>query len=203
RASGDRPCTRNLGPALRVGSAGSLTRCYAGGSTMDWWRLSWWKRLAPSTPGRQGRIGPQLACEELPDRLSPSGVTPGLAAWPSLPAEAGPAAQRVEVSAAWAEPSAEASALQKYCDELARAQEVQLSFLPTLPDVPGYEFFAHYQPFGKVGGDYYDFLPLPGQRLAATLGDVAGKGVPAALVLARPSAAAPSCLLPGAGPAAA
>ncbi len=68
--------------------------------------------------------------------------------------------------------------------ELARA--VQLGFLPqTLPAVEGYEFYSHYSPAQKVGGDYYDFIPLPGGRVAIVVGDVAGKGVPAALLVAR------------------
>ena len=49
-------------------------------------------------------------------------------------------------------------------------------------EVPGYEFFAYYESAQEVGGDYYDFIPLPRRRLAVMLGDVAGKGVPAALL---------------------
>jgi serine phosphatase RsbU (regulator of sigma subunit) len=49
----------------------------------------------------------------------------------------------------------------------------------------GYEFFAHYTAARTVGGDYYDFIPLPDGRLAVLLGDVSGKGVPAALLMAR------------------
>src|SRR5437868_7615064 len=59
--------------------------------------------------------------------------------------------------------------------ELARA--VQRGFLPLrLPEVPGYEFFSYYEPAFELGGDYFDFIPLPRQRLAILLGDVAGKG---------------------------
>jgi serine phosphatase RsbU (regulator of sigma subunit) len=66
------------------------------------------------------------------------------------------------------------------------AHQVQMALLPQrLPDLPGYQFFAHYQSALAVGGDYYDFIPLPGGRLAVLLGDVAGKGVPAALVMAK------------------
>ena len=82
----------------------------------------------------------------------------------------------------------------KFDLELARG--VQRGFLPLrLPEVPGYEFFAHYEPAHEVGGDYYDFVPLPRQRLAVLLGDVAGKGVVAALLMAKLSADARVCML--------
>lgn len=70
--------------------------------------------------------------------------------------------------------------------DLALAETVQKRFLPqAVPTVPGHEFFAFYQPTFEVGGDYYDFIPLPGNRLAVALGDVAGKGVAAALMMAK------------------
>ncbi len=70
--------------------------------------------------------------------------------------------------------------------DLELAHQVQLSFLPrTLPQVPSYEFCAHYESALEVGGDYYGFVPLPEGRLAMALGDVAGKGVPAALLMAK------------------
>ena len=71
-------------------------------------------------------------------------------------------------------------------NEMALARQVQLHFLPLgLPEVPGYEFFSYYEAAREVGGDYYDFIPLPEGRLAITLGDVAGKGMPAALLMAK------------------
>ncbi len=71
--------------------------------------------------------------------------------------------------------------------DLQIAHQVQLSFLPkSLPKVAGYEFAAHYEPALAVGGDYYGFIPMPdGQQLAVAIGDVAGKGVAAALVVAK------------------
>src|SRR5262249_22463587 len=71
--------------------------------------------------------------------------------------------------------------------DLELAHQVQLSFLPLrLPEVPGYEFYAAYEPAQEVGGDYYGFIPLPHQqKLAIMLGDVAGKGVSAALLMAK------------------
>jgi serine phosphatase RsbU (regulator of sigma subunit)/pSer/pThr/pTyr-binding forkhead associated (FHA) protein len=70
--------------------------------------------------------------------------------------------------------------------DLKLAHDIQRSFLPsTEPKVPGYEFFGHYQPAQQVGGDYYGYVPLTEGRLAVTVGDVAGKGVSAALLMAK------------------
>ena len=80
--------------------------------------------------------------------------------------------------------------------DLELAREVQRGFLPQrLPEVCGYEFFAYYESAHEVGGDYYDFISLPRQRLAVLLGDVAGKGVAAALLTAKLSANARFCML--------
>jgi len=86
--------------------------------------------------------------------------------------------------------------------DLELAREVQRGFLPQrLPEIPGYEFFAYYESAYEIGGDYYDFIPLPRQRLAVLLGDVAGKGVVAALLMAKLSADARSCMLSEPDPA--
>ena len=80
----------------------------------------------------------------------------------------------------------EAVTREKVQEEIELARQVELGFLPqTLPVVEGYEFYSHYSPAQTVGGDYYDFVPLPGGRVAVVLGDVAGKGVPAALLVAK------------------
>lgn len=86
--------------------------------------------------------------------------------------------------------------------EIELARKVQLGFLPqTLPEVPGYEFYSHYSPAQTVGGDYYDFVPLPGGRMAVVLGDVAGKGVPAALLVAKLCSEVRFCLVSEPNPA--
>ena len=65
--------------------------------------------------------------------------------------------------------------------DLKLAEQVQKRFLPqSVPNIPGYEFFADYDPAYEVGGDYYDFVQLPGNRLSVAVGDVSGKGVAAA-----------------------
>src|SRR6266511_2394095 len=69
--------------------------------------------------------------------------------------------------------------------ELKVAQLIQQQFLPReLPDLPGWQVAAHYQPARSVGGDFYDFIELPGGQAGIVVGDVADKGVPAALVMA-------------------
>jgi phosphoserine phosphatase RsbU/P len=72
--------------------------------------------------------------------------------------------------------------------DLKLARQVQLGFLPKKPPaVEGYEFCAHYEAAEEVGGDYYDFIPIPDRKVAVMLGDVAGKGVAAALLMAKVS----------------
>jgi serine phosphatase RsbU (regulator of sigma subunit) len=69
--------------------------------------------------------------------------------------------------------------------ELRVARLIQQTLLPKeLPALPGWEVAAHYQPARELGGDFYDFLTLPDGRLGLIVGDVADKGVPAALVMA-------------------
>jgi phosphoserine phosphatase RsbU/P len=70
--------------------------------------------------------------------------------------------------------------------ELAFATQVQMGFLPReRPAVPGYEFYDFYEAALSVGGDYFDYVNLPDGRVVVSLGDVAGKGIPAALLMAR------------------
>ncbi|HSQ58016.1 MAG TPA: SpoIIE family protein phosphatase [Gemmata sp.] len=97
---------------------------------------------------------------------------------------------------------ADALLREKVQKEIELARQVQLGFLPqTLPSVEGYEFFSHYSPALTVGGDYYDFIHLPGGRVAIVLGDVAGKGVPAALLVAKLSSEVKYSLVTEASPA--
>jgi serine phosphatase RsbU (regulator of sigma subunit)/pSer/pThr/pTyr-binding forkhead associated (FHA) protein len=88
--------------------------------------------------------------------------------------------------------------------DLGLAQTIQGRFLPrSVPSVPGYEFFAHYQAAYEVGGDYYDFVDLGSGQIAVAVGDVAGKGVAAALMMARFSGDTRGCILTNHEPAAA
>ena len=82
---------------------------------------------------------------------------------------------------------------EKQADEWERdavlASEVQKSLLPqNPPDFEGYELFDYYHPASHVGGDYFDYIPLHNGGLAILVGDVAGHGIPAALLMAKVSA---------------
>jgi sigma-B regulation protein RsbU (phosphoserine phosphatase) len=71
-------------------------------------------------------------------------------------------------------------------EELRIARQIQMSLLPRGPlDIPGLGITALCVPAREVGGDYYDFFTLPGNRLGVLIADVAGKGTSAALYMAE------------------
>lgn len=68
--------------------------------------------------------------------------------------------------------------------ELAQASEIQQSLLPAeAPGYEGYDIAGYNLPCRTVGGDYYDFMPYKDGRLGLLVGDVSGKGMPAALMM--------------------
>jgi sigma-B regulation protein RsbU (phosphoserine phosphatase) len=69
--------------------------------------------------------------------------------------------------------------------EIELASEIQRQILPKgTPEIPGYELAGWNRPAKHIGGDYYDFFPFGGGRSwGLVLGDVSGKGVPAALLV--------------------
>ena len=68
--------------------------------------------------------------------------------------------------------------------ELRTAQAIQRAFLPKdVPTLPGWQIVPYYQPAREVGGDFYDFLSFENGWLGLVIGDVSGKGIPAALVM--------------------
>ncbi len=70
--------------------------------------------------------------------------------------------------------------------DVENARIVQQAYLPECaPQVEGYELSGYYRPARHIGGDYYDYLPLADGRMALVVGDVVGKGVPAALTMIR------------------
>lgn len=85
--------------------------------------------------------------------------------------------------------------------EITLAKDVQLRFLPTNPPkVSGYKFYHHYLAADSVAGDYYDYLQLPDGRVAIVQGDVSGKGISAALLVARLCSDVRYCLLASQAP---
>jgi serine phosphatase RsbU (regulator of sigma subunit)/hemoglobin-like flavoprotein len=70
--------------------------------------------------------------------------------------------------------------------DLELAREVQRTLMPEdLPCPDGYAIRAFYEPAREIGGDYYDCMRLDDGRICVAFGDVSGKGIPAALVMAR------------------
>jgi sigma-B regulation protein RsbU (phosphoserine phosphatase) len=86
----------------------------------------------------------------------------------------------------------------QFDQESQDAHEVQQALLPECPPLlPGYDFWDFYEPAHSVGGDYFDYLPVlypddpdgsAPRRWWLVVGDVVGKGMPAALLMARLSA---------------
>lgn len=77
-------------------------------------------------------------------------------------------------------------AKEKLEKELQLAAEIQMSILPKqMPDLPGFDFGAHMDPARAVGGDFYDMFLIDTQRVGILIGDVADKGIPSALFMAR------------------
>ncbi len=70
--------------------------------------------------------------------------------------------------------------------DLELAKSVQRAFLPANPPVfNGYVFHDFYEPAQQIGGDYFDYIPLPDGRLAVIVADVVGHGVAAAMLMAK------------------
>jgi len=80
--------------------------------------------------------------------------------------------------------------LQEQEHEIAEAKVIQENLLPReLPQMAGYEIASSWQSAGAVGGDYFDVLPLSEEALGLCIADVAGKGIPAALLMCNLQAA--------------
>jgi len=74
---------------------------------------------------------------------------------------------------------------ERYAKEMEIAKEIQDNFLPEFtPAIPGIEVAATTLPAMEIGGDLYDFLPVPKERWGLAIADVSGKGVSAALFMA-------------------
>ncbi|MGB2984482.1 MAG: SpoIIE family protein phosphatase [Phycisphaerae bacterium] len=90
-------------------------------------------------------------------------------------------ASAIITSRLWGE-QAQAERFQR---QVEAAGEIQQRMLPSQPpEHPALEFGCVYDPTLQVGGDFYDFIELPGSELAVCVADVVGKGLPAALMMA-------------------
>src|SRR4051812_41981341 len=101
----------------------------------------------------------------------------------TLAAQAAPAIRVAQLVREQAHEAAERERLEQ---EMRVATLIQQQFLPReLPALPEWQIAAYYGPARAVGGDFYDFIEMPGGRIGIAVGDVTDKGVPAALVMAR------------------
>ncbi len=79
--------------------------------------------------------------------------------------------------------------------DLRLATDVQAAFLPQHPpEIKGYRVCSYYQAAQYIGGDYFDYIPLPGGRWGIVVADVVGHGVAAAMFMAKLSAETRFCL---------
>jgi len=115
----------------------------------------------------------------------------------SVAAQAAMALENARLTAAIADEVAQRERLNR---ELEIAREVQEHLFPTvLPPIDGLDYAGACRPALGVGGDYYDFIELPGGKLGVAIGDVSGKGISAALVMSSLQAALRSQTMTGAG----
>jgi len=84
----------------------------------------------------------------------------------------------------------EAIERRKIRDELSLASEIQQKLLPTAhPQIKDFEFGSFIQPCKEISGDYFDIIPISDQFIAVAIGDICGKGMPAALLSSTVQAA--------------
>lgn len=100
----------------------------------------------------------------------------------SVATQTGLALENSQLTAAIAAEVAQRARLNR---EVEIAREVQERLFPQkLPQIPGLDYSGACRPALGVGGDYYDFLLLPGGQFGIAVGDVSGKGIAAALLMA-------------------
>lgn len=118
----------------------------------------------------------------------------------TLAAQAAPALRVAQLAR---QQQSEARGRERIAQELRVARVIQQTLLPKdIPNLPGWQMAAHWQPARAVSGDFYDFIHFSDGRLGIIIGDVTDKGVPAALVMATTRsilrAAAERLVAPGA-----
>jgi len=73
---------------------------------------------------------------------------------------------------------------QRHASELEAARVVQQILIPEeIPSIPGFDLQCVYKPAGEVGGDFFQIVPTPAGGVLAVIGDVTGKGMPAAMAV--------------------
>ncbi|GAB4369499.1 MAG: hypothetical protein Kow0042_11220 [Calditrichia bacterium] len=83
-------------------------------------------------------------------------------------------------------------------EEMRLARDIQQNLLPKAPpEIPGYQIAGKSVPAKDVGGDFFDYIFMDENRIALCLGDVSGKGMPAAMLMANIQATLRAQTLPG------
>jgi serine phosphatase RsbU (regulator of sigma subunit) len=91
----------------------------------------------------------------------------------------------------------------KVAAEIERARRIQTDLLPaSTPDVDGLDLARRIEFLGEMGGDYYDYIPFGDGRLGIVCGDVMGKGLAAALIMAMARSLLHTAIAPGKSPGA-
>ena len=93
------------------------------------------------------------------------------------------------------------SAQLKVAAEIERARRIQADLLPTsMPHAEGLQLAQRMEFLGEMGGDYYDYIPFGDGRVGIVCGDVMGKGLAAALIMAMARSLLHTAIAPGKGP---
>jgi len=138
--------------------------------------------------------GLTVVCVLLHDYYSPKGVSLGLRIFHNLTAMLCFALVVYVIRRYMEQREALATTVRQQRDDLLRdvelAAQVQRLFLPSAkPAIPGLEIAGMMHPARGVGGDYYDYFPVDPRTTQIVVADVAGKGVPAALLMSATAAA--------------
>ena len=135
-----------------------------------------------------------VVCVLFHDYYSPRGINPGLRIFHNLSAMLCFALVVYVIQRYMEQREALAKTIQRQRDDLLKdvelAAQVQRLFLPLgKPAIAGLEIAGMMQPARGVGGDYYDYIPIDTHAIQIIIADVAGKGVPAALLMSATAAA--------------
>jgi Stage II sporulation protein E (SpoIIE) len=140
--------------------------------------LEGWLLLPPVVLLWGDWLASQLTFLQIPRLFSPFGVTVALA---QIIGFLLAVAMCVLLVRRWVQ---SAQAQQKMTLEMKQAQEVQQVLIPeAVPEIPGFSIQSVYHPAGQVGGDFFQILPAQRGAVLVCIGDVSGKGMPAAMTV--------------------